>query len=217
MSSLALMRWLESAPDRYDVGMRWITLGRVEFVHNALADAAVPTAGARVLEIGCGTGAVTARLVDRGAQVTALDQNPEMLEQAKSRLGEDARVSWLECTASEVDGQPPASFDAVVASLCLSEMSRAERAFVFRAALRAVRPDGRLVVADEVVPRALAARGLHALLRLPQSAAGWLLTGGISKPIRDLSSEIAQAGFRIRSETRWLAGSLAVIAAEPCA
>ena len=74
MSSLALMRWLESAPARYDAGMRWLTLGRVGRLHAALAEAAAATPGARVLEIGCGTGAVTARLVERGAQVTALDE-----------------------------------------------------------------------------------------------------------------------------------------------
>ena len=112
MSSLALMRWLESAPARYDAGMRWLTLGRVALLHEALAEAAVPKPGARVLEIGCGTGAVTERLVARGAEVTALDQNPEMLERAQARLG-DAPVAWLERTASEIDALPEQGFDAV--------------------------------------------------------------------------------------------------------
>ena len=43
MSSLALMRWLESSPDRYDAGMRWITLGRVTRLHEAIAESE-PTA-----------------------------------------------------------------------------------------------------------------------------------------------------------------------------
>ncbi len=88
MSSLALMRWLGSAPVRYDAGMRWLTLGRVARLHEALAEAAAPKPGARVLEIGCGTGAVTQRLVARGAEVTVLDQNPEMLELACAWLGD---------------------------------------------------------------------------------------------------------------------------------
>jgi demethylmenaquinone methyltransferase/2-methoxy-6-polyprenyl-1,4-benzoquinol methylase len=94
MSSLALMRWLEGSPERYDAGMRTLTFGRVERLHAAVAMAAVPDdeAGVRVLEIGCGTGAVTALLVSRGAAVTALDQAPEMLEQAKARLGANASV-----------------------------------------------------------------------------------------------------------------------------
>jgi demethylmenaquinone methyltransferase/2-methoxy-6-polyprenyl-1,4-benzoquinol methylase len=55
MSSLALMRLLESAPARYDAGMRVLTLHRVEQIRDALA-AAAPSPGTRVLEIGCGTG-----------------------------------------------------------------------------------------------------------------------------------------------------------------
>jgi len=53
--------------------------------------------GGPVLEIGCGTGAVTVRLVKRGARVTALDQNPEMLERARARLvsAPDGGVTWL--------------------------------------------------------------------------------------------------------------------------
>ncbi len=104
MSSLALMRWLESAPSRYDAGMRLLTLGRVARLHCAAAEAACPTPGARVLELGCGTGAVTDRLVVRGAQVCALDQSAEMLARARARLGErGSRVEWLERTASEID------------------------------------------------------------------------------------------------------------------
>ena len=37
MSPLALMRWLESAPGRYDAGMRLLTLGCVDRVQDVLA------------------------------------------------------------------------------------------------------------------------------------------------------------------------------------
>ena len=42
MSTLALMRFLESAPSRYDRGMRWLTLGRVDAMREAIADECVP-------------------------------------------------------------------------------------------------------------------------------------------------------------------------------
>ncbi len=80
------MRYLESTPDRYDVGMRWLTLGRVDRLQASVAAAATESRGARVLEIGCGTGSVTAMLVARGGRVTAVDQNPEMLDRARDRL-----------------------------------------------------------------------------------------------------------------------------------
>ena len=46
MSSLALMRWLEESPERYDAGMRLLTLGRISKLHAAVAAAAVPHFGA---------------------------------------------------------------------------------------------------------------------------------------------------------------------------
>jgi ubiquinone/menaquinone biosynthesis C-methylase UbiE len=210
------MRFLESAPGRYDAGMRALTLGRVDRLHEAVAEAAAPKPGVEVLEIGCGTGAVTARLVARGARVVAVDQNPEMLEQARARLSDapPGAVEWLERTASEIDALPEAGFDAVVASFCLSEMSPGERAFVLRQAFRRLRPGGILAVADEVLPRATAQRLLHRLLRLPQAALGWLLVGSTSHPVGDLAAEVREAGFAVRSEARWLQGGLAAIVAE---
>jgi len=216
MSSLALMRWLESAPERYDVGMRLLTLGRVDSLRETMAKAAAPEPGARVLEIGCGTGAVTALLANRGAHVTAVDQNPAMLEQARRRLaiGPPGSAELLECTAAEIDGLPERAFDAVVASLSLSEMSPGERSFVLREANLRLKPGGLLVVGDEVRPRSACRRVVHALFRAPQALLGWLLAGSVSRPIPDLAAEVREAGFRIRSEKRWLLGSLAVVTAE---
>jgi demethylmenaquinone methyltransferase/2-methoxy-6-polyprenyl-1,4-benzoquinol methylase len=216
MSSLALMRWLESAPERYDAGMRLLTLGRVTSLHDRVARIAVPTPGREVLEIGCGTGSVTLLLVELGARVTALDQNPEMLEQARLRLRDASPGSaeLVEGVAAEIDGLPEEGFDAVVASLSLSEMSRSERAFVFREARSRLRPGGLLVVGDEVKPTSAWLRLLHALLRVPQALLGWLLAGSVSRAIDDLSGELRSAGFTVRGEERWLLGGLAVVTAE---
>ena len=222
MSSLALMRWLEASPERYDAGMRAITLGRVAALHDAVAAAAAPEPGCEVLEIGCGTGAVTLRLFERGARITALDQSAEMMEQARHRLGEaEARpgarkngVEWIERTASEIDALPRAAFDSVVLSLCLSEMSAEERHYVLAEARHRVRPGGRVVAADEVRTSG-GARTLQQLARAPQWLLGWLLAGSVSRPLPDLRAELEAAGLAVRREQRWLAGTLALFVAEP--
>ncbi len=220
MSSLALMRALESAPLRYDGGMRLLTLGRVDRLHRIVAEAAAGAPGGRVLEVGCGTGAVTAQLVSLGARVTALDQSPEMLEQARARVtappppDSDAAVEWLERTAAEIDGFPEASFDAAVVSLCFSDMAASERAFVLRELVRLLRPGGVLAVADELKPRGGLARAAALLLRAPQALLAWLLVGSVSSPIANLAGELEAAGFSILEEERFLFGTLGTLIAE---
>jgi hypothetical protein len=103
----------------------------------------------------------------------------------------------------------------VVMSLCLSEMSRDERGYVLRAARGRLRPGGRLLAADEVRARRPGQRALHAALRGPQWLLGWLLAGSVSRPVPDLGAELAAAGYAVRSERRWLAGSLALFEAGP--
>ena len=207
------MRFLESAPGRYDRGMRWLTLGRVDEIRDAVACAVPPVESPMVLEIGCGTGALTALLIAQGARVTAFDQNPEMLERARDRLGDAPDCEILERTASEIDRLPDASFDAIVASFSFSEMSASERHFVLSQAAAKLQPEGRLAIADEVRPRSTRARLLFALLRAPQAALGWLAVGSVSRPIPDLETELDSAGFRIIQRQDWLGGHLALFVA----
>jgi demethylmenaquinone methyltransferase/2-methoxy-6-polyprenyl-1,4-benzoquinol methylase len=208
------MRWLEGTPGRYDAGMRAITFGRVDALHDAVADAAAPRPGARVLEVGCGTGAVTERLRARGAIVTALDASAEMLEQARARIGDDPAVEWVERTASEIDELPPGEFDAVVFSLSLSEMSNDERRYALAAARERLAPGGRVLVADEV--RATGPlRALQLAARAPQALLAWMLVGTVSRVLPDLRGELEAARLRVCSERRWLAGTLALFCAEP--
>jgi len=217
MSTLALMRWLESTPERYDAGMRALTFGRVSRLHAAVAEACTQEPDSRVLEIGCGTGTVTSRLLDRGARVVALDQSPEMLEQARIRIGDRAegRITWHESTASEIEALGDERFDAVVLCLCLSEMSRDERRFVLSAAGRCIAPGGRLVCADEIRAERPWQRILQLLGRAPQWLLGWLLAGSVSQAIPGLRNEICEAGLKIESEQEWLFGTLALFVAVP--
>ncbi|MEE2672969.1 MAG: corrinoid protein-associated methyltransferase CpaM [Myxococcota bacterium] len=207
------MRFLESAPGRYDRGMRWLTLGRVDEIRAAVASAVPAVESPAVLEIGCGTGALTALLIARGAQVTAFDQNPEMLEHAHERVGDSPKCEILERTASEIDRLADASFDAVVASFSFSEMSAPERHFVLSQAAAKLRPEGRLAIADEVRPRSTWARLVFALLRAPQAALGWLAVGSVSRPLAALEAELEAAGFRTLEQQEWLGGHLALFVA----
>jgi ubiquinone/menaquinone biosynthesis C-methylase UbiE len=103
--------------------------------------------GSRVLEVGCGTGAVSRVLVGRPgvAEVTAVDPSPLLLEQAR-RLSEN--LSNL--TFVQGDGRrlplPDGHFDAVVMHTVLSHVPDVPA--VLGEVYRVLRPGGRLALFD---------------------------------------------------------------------
>lgn len=71
----------------------------------------------RVLELGCAAGGLTRHLVERGADVLALDREPRLVELARQRLSGRARVEVADL--EQPLDVPTGSIDVVVASLVL--------------------------------------------------------------------------------------------------
>ncbi len=127
MSTYVLMRILESAPHRYELGIRLLTLGRLERAYDRLANHITP--GQHVLDLGCGTGALTLLAAQRGAVVTGIDINTQMLEIAEQHIREAGlreSVTLVEKGVAELDGEETDSYDAVTGGLCFSELSEDE-------------------------------------------------------------------------------------------
>ncbi len=70
--------------------------------------------GARVLEIGCGTGQATRELLDRGAVVTAVEVGPRLAALAREKLA--GRAVEVRTGAFEDHHLEPASFDLVASA-----------------------------------------------------------------------------------------------------
>jgi ubiquinone/menaquinone biosynthesis C-methylase UbiE len=68
------MRILESAPRRYELGIRLLTLGRLDKAYDRLASHI--ERGQQVLDIGCGTGALTLRAAKRAGLYCVAVPNP---------------------------------------------------------------------------------------------------------------------------------------------
>ncbi len=68
---------------------------------------------ARVLDVCCGTGLMTAELAGRGLDVVGVDASPAMLAIARDRLG--ATVDLVECVLPDLPVDGP--FDAAVSTL----------------------------------------------------------------------------------------------------
>lgn len=95
-----------------------------------------PARGECVLDLGCGDGALSERLVAAGCRVVAVDASPDMVAAARAR-GLDARL---------MDGQAlcfDAEFDAVFSNAALHWMRRADD--VIAGVVCALKPGGRFV------------------------------------------------------------------------
>ncbi|MFD7155238.1 class I SAM-dependent methyltransferase [Kribbella sp. NPDC059898] len=108
----------------------------------AMLNLAGEVTGRRILDVGCGSGPLSAALRDKGAIMTGFDQSTAMLDLARRRLG-DA----IDLTAGDLAEPLPyddAAFDDVVASLVLHYLEDWTKPL---AELRRVlKPGGRLIL-----------------------------------------------------------------------
>jgi ubiquinone/menaquinone biosynthesis C-methylase UbiE len=94
-----------------------------------------------VLEVGCGTGRLTAALAERtAARVWAVDPSPEMLEVARART---PQVAFRQASAERLPFKE-AAFERAVATLVVHVLDRPR---AFAEVRRVLRDDGRLVFA----------------------------------------------------------------------
>lgn len=111
----------------------------------ALSDRVGVAPGERVIDIGCGPGALALHLARLGAEVTAIDHSPAMV----ARLAGRAEEQGASLSAQAMDGQAltftDASFDVALSAFGI---------FLFpdnhaglREAVRVVRPGGRVALA----------------------------------------------------------------------
>ncbi|OGP88640.1 MAG: methyltransferase type 11 [Deltaproteobacteria bacterium RBG_16_47_11] len=109
--------------------------------------------GEAVLDIGCGGGAdtlIAATLVGPTGRVVGIDTVPEMLKRAEKNLQKTtlANVTFREAS-SEALPFPDESFDVVISNGVFNLIP--DKGKALREALRVLKPNGRLMIADQVL------------------------------------------------------------------
>jgi tRNA (cmo5U34)-methyltransferase len=118
-------------------------------LQDAVAEATAGIHVERVLELGVGTGQTSRRVLDLhpGAELVGIDESAEMLAVASADVATaDLRVSRLE------DPLPEGTFDLVVSALAVHHLDGAGKADLFGRLANRLRPGGRFVLGDVVVP-----------------------------------------------------------------
>jgi SAM-dependent methyltransferase len=104
---------------------------------------ALPPAPARIADLGCGTGSVTALLAEAGYEVTGVDLSPAMVAAAKAKVGDAAEIRTGDAASPPLE---PSSFDAVFARHVLWTLPNPEA--VVGRWIELLRPGGRLVLVE---------------------------------------------------------------------
>lgn len=104
----------------------------------------VPAEATRILEVGCGTGRLTSKLVAAGRQIVAVDISPEMIARARASVSATDQAEFISGDFLTIDFGSH-GFDCVISVAALHHMSP-EAALVKMREL--VRPGGRLIIQD---------------------------------------------------------------------
>jgi trans-aconitate 2-methyltransferase len=119
--------------ERYEAGYSFVWNYGSEVV-----DLLDPKPGERILDLGCGTGRLTAEIAARGAKVTGLDSSPAMIAQS--------RINYPDLAFMLADGAHfllPDPLDAVFSNATLHWIP--DRRAVVACVHRGLRPGGRFV------------------------------------------------------------------------
>ena len=157
---------------------------------SAVIELLAPRPGERILDLGCGDGALTKKLVDLGCEVVAVDSSAPQVEAAR-KLGLDARVIEAEALPFREE------FDAVFSNAVLHWIKQADR--MIAAVHRSLRPQGRFVAecggygcvhkVRTALVQALDRRGMDGEAHVP-----WYFpTPG------DYATRLERSGFRVDS------------------
>ncbi len=100
-----------------------------------------------VLELACGTGLWTERLLPHARSLTAIDASPEVIELARARVA-DARVDYVQ--ADLFAWEPQRTYDVCFFSFWLSHVPAEHFAEFWTKVKRALAPEGRVFFVDSL-------------------------------------------------------------------
>ena len=185
----------------YDYVVGFLLLGREQAMRCMTVDLAQLQPGESVLDVGCGTGALTLLARERvgeTGQAYGIDAAPQMIAVARRKAAQrdlaiDFQVGLIEQLAF-----PDDSFDVVLSSLMMHHLPEKLKRQGLAEIARVLKPGGRLLVLDfqrqqtqrtqSRIKRHVQQRGSHAFF-------AHFLHAGLERGIEDLAPVMKEVGF----------------------
>ena len=135
-------KMFDDVAHRYDFLNDLLSLGRTKVWRRVVTSIIAPKPGMKILDIAAGTGSSSRPLVDKGAEVTALDFSHGMIEQGRKQ---NKNINFVQGDALKLPFEDDA-FDVTTISFGLRNTSNTDKAL--KEALRVTKDGGRIVVAE---------------------------------------------------------------------
>ncbi len=207
--AVVYMLKLEQEPENYDSKFTSLTKGTNLKVQDWILERLKPTD--LVAEAGCGTGAFAVKIAKKGCDIVAIDKNFRMINIALKNFPRDSDLKILYQVGSSTElPMEESSKDVIVSTFMISELRPFEQQMFLRSAWKALKENGRLLVADEFTPSGIA----KVSFKLRRWRYKKKLRTHKLKNLRQINwfyNYIEPISFKITNETGWNGNSIRVL------
>lgn len=205
------MKALEKKAEKYDKGIKNLTLGRLPKIKKYILDNLV-NKDETVLDIGMGTGTFAILCAKKGAKVTGIDYSEKMLEVAKRNIeleGLTESLQIIKMPVIELDEKfSDKSFDKITAILSFSEFYRDEQDFCLKQINRILKDDGEFILVDEVKPKKVWKKIVYFFIRIPLVIITYFKSQLTTKSLKNLEERLESYKFSLIEEKYYLLDTL---------
>ena len=209
--SYVYMKALEKKAEKYDKGIKYLTLGRLPKIKKYISDTFI-NKDDTILDIGMGTGTFAILCAKKGAKVTGIDFSVKMLEVAKKNIEKEKlteRIQIIKMPVIELDERfSDLSFDIVIAILSFSEFYNDEQDFCLKQINRILKDDGEFVLVDEVKPEKLWKKLAYFFVRIPLVIITYFKAQITTKPLKNIEEKLRAHNFSLIEEKYYLLDTL---------
>ena len=212
--SYVYMKSLEKKAEKYDKGIKILTLGRLPKIQQYIVDNYLKK-DEILLDIGMGTGTFAILCAKKGLNVVGIDFSEKMLDIARKNIEKEdltETIKIVKMPVIELDEKfADNSFDKITAILIFSELYFKEQEFCLNQIFRILKENGEFVLIDEVKPKIFWRKVLYFIIRIPLALITFIKAHVSTKSLEDIEKRLENHSFIIIEEKLYLLDSLKII------